>query len=180
MPCFNFSEKTPKKFWEEISKDILSPFAPTNKTLLSHLMSHSNSIHKFTKKASFNNKTHKILVDIKPNTKNFVSLHENSNVRCNFMPKKRAKSANNTKINNLENFYRNSTFIRRKSCFGNIFGVETPLQKKTNFLPYKIKHVPSEENTSIITTNKKSLFKRSSLSIVAIVRTSIFLIKSFT
>lgn len=164
MPGFNFSEKTPKNFWKEISKDIFSSFAPTNKTLLSHLMNHNKPNHF--------NKAPQILDGLKSKTKNFVSLHEKSNVRSQFIAKKRAKSATNPKNCNLESVYKNSNFIRRKSCFGSIFGIETPLQKKANFLPYKIKYTPTEETTSLTVTNKKSIFKRSSLSIVAIVRTS--------
>lgn len=170
MPGFNFSEKTPKNFWKEVSKDIFSSFTPTNKTLLSHLMNHNKSIYKSNHLNK--NPQIQILDNIKSKTKNFVSLHEKSNVRSKFIAKKRAKSATHPKNCNLENVYKNSNFIRRKSCFGSIFGLETPLQKKTNFIPYKIKYIPTEETTSIAVTNKKSIFKRSSLSIVAIVRTS--------
>ena len=37
FPKINFEERRPSTFWQDISKDIFSPFAPSNKTLLVHL-----------------------------------------------------------------------------------------------------------------------------------------------
>ena len=156
MPRINILEKPNKMFWQEISKDIISPFAPSNKTLLLHL----------ARKKSLN-----IIPQMIPNKiiKPMISFNQ--------------KNSSRIIIKNLRNHsYEIDSFpfeelggghIHRKSCNGALFGFESFFQKKANCLPFKFKsHKLFDKIKSSPATQLKLSYKRNSISICAIVKTS--------
>lgn len=173
MPRMNFGENK-KNIWEEISKDIFSCFAPTNKTLLCHLLKKKSSSkiqlkEEKTKKEYENSKSLQ--------RRKFTSLHYNISSSKTQKIRKRSKSM--LPIDHQNQLYQNSKIIRRKSCCGKNFGFETLFQKKTNCLPYTMKYIPKIPIKISYELNSKKMYQRGSISISAIVRTSIIIKTNF-
>lgn len=167
MPKINIQEKSLKFFWNDISKDIISPFAPKNKTLLLHL-THKKSYNPHVTTFTKNDKP--ILKSpLAQRIRSFISFHET--LPKQFFLKKRTNSFEiiSTPLDMIEGLK-----IRRKSCNSKIFGFETSFQKKSNSLLFHIKYKPKIRRENSTRVSRTSVMKRGSLSISALVKTSIF------
>lgn len=164
FPKINFEERRPSTFWQDISKDIFSPFAPANKTLLVHLANlskkASNSqtplkIHPLTEKKQPKNIPRKLINNI---------YHE-------ILTKKKKKSIS-LQIEETPLEFNKFGSIRRRSCHGSLFGLDTPFQKKTNNLAFRKKTIQILRKPSTASSRSSGFMKRNSISISALVKTS--------
>ena len=161
LPRINISDKQNNVLWQEISKDIISPFAPSNKTLLLYLA------QKFT----FNNKFAPQPAINQAKNMPFLSFHKSKTSIIHRRLKKQKSNSFETLNSNPIELYEGGP-MRRKSCNCKLFGLETPFEKKSNNLTYQIKsHLL--RNRQISNNSSKSNFRRrNSISITAIVKTS--------
>jgi len=150
FPKINLYEKT-SSFWQDISKDIISPFAPSNKTLLLHLL-RKNSENPLKNETPF-----------KPQRKIINSGLQKSHVTPKTRSSFREIISNPLQFNEFGQ-------IRRKSCNGNLFGFDTPFQKRTNHLVFQMKKAPLPLVRNSSPASSRS--SKKSISLSALVKTS--------
>ena len=160
FPKINFEERRPSTFWQDISKDIFSPFAPSNKTLLVHLA----NLLKKTSNSLTPLKIHP-LTEKKPKNipQKLKTYHE--------ILTKKKKTSISMQIEETPPKFNQFGPIRRRSCHGHLFGFDTPFQKKTNNLAFRKKNLQIFRKPSTA-SSRSSFMKRTSISISALVKTS--------
>lgn len=163
FPKINFEERRPSTFWQDISKDIFSPFAPANKTLLVHLA----NLSKKTSNSQTPLKIHPLTEKKKPKNipKKLINYAYHEILR-----KKKKKSISMQIEETLPEFNQFGP-IRRRSCHGHLFGSDTPFQRKTNNLAFRKKTLHLRK-PSTASSRSSGFMKRTSISISALVKTS--------
>ena len=160
FPKINFEERRPSTFWQDISKDIFSPFAPSNKTLLVHLA----NLSKKTSNSQTPLKIHPLTEKKQKNIpKKLKTYHE--------ILTKKKKTSISMQIEETPPKFNQFGPIRRRSCHGNLFGFDTPFQRKTNNLAFRKKTLQLRK-ISTASSRSSGFMKRTSISISALVKTS--------